>query len=163
MQALHLMELDPAGETVADFNSYGFRPKRGCADAIEQCFKALRMRFSAKWILDADIKGCFDNICHEWLLKNISMDKRMLRMWLKSKIIDGETLLHPSMGTPQGGIISPWLANMVLNGMEEVLDTVAHRQHKPNGDICSNKFKVNFVRYADDFVITGGQQYASAR
>lgn len=154
MQALHLMALDPVGETVADFNSYGFRPKRGCADAIEQCFKALCLRTSAQWILDADIKGCFDNISHEWLLKNVPMDKRMLRLWLKSKIIDGKTLLHPNMGTPQGGIISPWLANMVLNGMEDMLDDVAQRLRKPNGDIRVNKFKVNFVRYADDFVIT---------
>lgn len=154
MQALHLMAVDPVGETVADPNSYGFRPRRSCADAIEQCFCALKLSTSPQWILDADIKGCFDNISHEWLLENIPMDKRLLRLWLETKIIDGKTMFFSDKGTPQGGIISPWLANMVLNGMEAVLDKIALRRRRADGTISKNRFKVNFVRYADDFIIT---------
>ena len=154
MQALYLMSLDPIGETVADKNSYGFRPKRSCADAIEQCFQRLASKIAPTWVLDADIKGCFDNISHQWLLENIPMDKRMLRLWLNGKIIDGQTLFHSQSGTPQGGIISPWLANMVLNGMETVLDTIANRKYNKQGEVSQNKFKVYLCRYADDFIIT---------
>lgn len=158
MQALHLMAVDPIGETVADKNSYGFRPKRSCADAIEQCFQRLGSKIAPTWVLDADIKGCFDNISHEWLLENIPMDKRMLRLWLNSGIIDGKTLFRPNMGTPQGGIISPWLANMVLNGMETVLDTIGNRSYRKNGEVYQNKFKVYLCRYADDFIITANNE-----
>lgn len=158
MQALYLMAVDPVGETVADANSYGFRVKRSCADAIEQCFNSLAMKKAAVWILDADIQGCFDNINHEWLSENIPMDKRMLRLWLNSKIIDGRSLFLPEKGTPQGGIISPWLANMVLNGIEKVIHTVAGKITDKKGNTHRNDFKVNFIRYADDFIITASDQ-----
>jgi RNA-directed DNA polymerase len=152
MQALHLMAVDPVGETVADINSYGFRPKRSCADAIEQCFIVLNGKKSAQWVLDADIKGCFDNISHEWMMENIPMDKRMLRLWLKNKIIDGKTFFNSDKGTPQGGIISPWLANMVLNGMEAAIKSQKRQTKNERGLNVSNK--VNFIRYADDFIVT---------
>lgn len=88
MQALWQMALIPVAETTADLNSYGFRPKRSTADAIEQCFCALAKRDSAQWVLEGDIRGCFDNICHEWLLANIPMDKVILRKWLKAGFVD---------------------------------------------------------------------------
>ncbi|CCO50375.1 RNA-directed DNA polymerase (fragment) [Vibrio nigripulchritudo SOn1] len=78
-QALQLLALEPISETVADPNSYGFRPNRSKADAIAQCFKCLCLKRSDRWILEGDIKGCFDKIGHEWLLDNVQMDKKMLK------------------------------------------------------------------------------------
>ena len=86
-QALHLLALEPIAETTADINSYGFRPKRSTADAIEQCFNALAQRISAQWVLEGDIKACFDKISHQWLLENIPMDKEVLRQWLKAGFV----------------------------------------------------------------------------
>ena len=78
MQALWKLALEPVAETRADRNSYGFRPARSTADAIAHCFNALAKRTSAEWLLEGDIRGCFDNISHEWLLRNIPMDKKIL-------------------------------------------------------------------------------------
>jgi len=88
MQALYGLALTPIAETLADANSYGFREKRGVADAIQQSFNCLATRTSAQWILEADIKACFDQIDHDWMIQHIPMDKRILRMWLKSGYID---------------------------------------------------------------------------
>jgi len=151
-QALHLLALDPVVETTADRNSYGFRQKRSCADAIEQCFLALR-RASAKWILEGDIKSCFDKISHDWLLAHVPMDRVILQKWLKSGYME-KHVLHESMdGTPQGGIISPALANCALDGLERVLQEkfpAAKRLRSLGG----KKPCVHLVRYADDFAIT---------
>ena len=87
MQALYLMALAPVAETTADANSYGFRKERSTADAVQQCFNDLARTTSPQWILEGDIKGCFDHISHEWLLDNIPMDKVLLRKWLKSGFI----------------------------------------------------------------------------
>jgi RNA-directed DNA polymerase len=150
MQALYLQALEPVAETTADPNSYGFRKSRGCADAIEQCFATLAGKRHAEWILDADIKGCFDNISHEWLMEHIPMEKFMLHKWLKAGYME-KSMLHPTdEGTPQGGIISPVLMNMTLDGLEKQL-----RQRYPFWRIQGKLFKVNLVRYADDFIITG--------
>jgi RNA-directed DNA polymerase len=117
MQALYLLALQPIAETTADPNSYGFRPERGTADAIEQSFIVLSWRRSAEWILEADIKSCFDRISHEWLLKHIPLDKAILRKWLKAGYME-KTVLYPTEdGTPQGGIILPVLANLALDGL----------------------------------------------
>ena len=121
MQALYLLALEPISETTADRNSYGFRPERSTADAIEQCFKVLALRTSAPWILEADIRGCFDNISHDWLLAHVPTDTVMLRKWLKAGFVDGTTLYPTDDGTPQGGIISPTIANMALDGLEGLL------------------------------------------
>ena len=122
MQALYLLALDPVAETTADPNSYGFRPERSTADAIEQCFNALARQTSARngsW--KAISKSCFDKISHDWLLANIPMDKTILRKWLKAGFME-EDVFHPTEeGTPQGGIISPVLANMTLDGLEKQL------------------------------------------
>jgi RNA-directed DNA polymerase len=150
MQALYLLALDPIAETQADPNSYGFRKKRCQADAIAQCFTVLSRKDRARWILEGDIKSCFDNISHEWLLENIPMEKSILRRWLKAGYIMEQHVLHPTEeGTPQGGIISPVLANMALDGLEKYL-----REHLPQYQ-KGQRVKVNLVRFADDFIITG--------
>lgn len=147
MQALYLLALDPVAETIADPNSYGFRKMRSTADAMGQCFNALRGKTSAQWILEADIKGCFDNISHQWMLEHIPMNKRILQKWLKAGYLEKSMLYATKRGTPQGGIISPVLANLVLDGLETKLKKCFENKRQ-----CQN---VNIVRYADDFVITG--------
>lgn len=107
MQALYLLALEPVAETRADKNSYGFRPGRATADAIEQTFIALSKKNGAQWILEGDIKACFDEISHEWLLKNIPMDKKILQKWLKAGFVHKRKLFPTEAGTPQGGVISP--------------------------------------------------------
>jgi RNA-directed DNA polymerase len=144
MQALHALALAPVAETTGDLNSYGFREYRSCADAIEQCFVCLGRRNSARWVLEADIKACFDRISHEWILHHILMDRKILQAWLKAGYVEKGRLYPTKDGTPQGGVISPLLANMTLDGLESVIVNAA-----PRGS------KVNVVRYADDFVVTG--------
>jgi RNA-directed DNA polymerase len=150
MQALHRLALEPVAETTADRNSYGFRPERATADAIEQCFNALSAGHSAQWVLEGDIKGCFDHISHDWMLRHIPMDKPVLQKWLKSGYVENRVLFPTEAGTPQGGIISPTLANMTLDGLEKRL---AERFPKRSGK--GPYPKVNLIRYADDFIITG--------
>lgn len=101
MQALHLLALDPIAEFRADKNSYGFRPKRSAADALTACHIALSRKGSAKWILEADIKSCFDKISHDWLRDNIPMDKEILNKWLSAGYIDNGVLHQTEFGTPQ--------------------------------------------------------------
>lgn len=155
MQALHLLALDPVLETVSDPNSYGFRKNRCTADAMSQIFLQTCRKVSAQWVLDADIEGFFDNISHEWLLNHVRMDKEVLRKWLKSGVIDRKQLLATTAGTPQGGIISPALANWTLNGLETQL--IAHCEAKW-GVAKTKKLKIGVIRYADDFVVTGASQ-----
>src|ERR1039457_3634401 len=120
-QALYLLALEPIAETTADLNSYGFRPKRSTADAGEQCFISLARKTSVVWVLEGDIKGCFDNISHDWMVANIPMDKAILKKWLKTGYVYQDELFPTDAGTPQGGIISPVLANMTLDGLEAML------------------------------------------
>jgi len=151
-QALHLLALDPVVETTADRNSYGFRQKRSCADAMVQCFLALRSA-NTQWILEGDIKSCFDKISHDWLLAHVPMDRVILQKWLKSGYME-KHVLHESMdGTPQGGIISPALANCALDGLERLLQG-KYPAGKRLESLGGEKPCVNLVRYADDFVIT---------
>lgn len=158
MQALYLLALDPVSETTADNCSYGFRPKRSCADAIARCFIHLSRANSATWILEGDIKGCFDHISHQWLLENIPVDNMVLNQWLSAGFIDNKTLFPTKEGTPQGGIISPTLANMVLDGMEQVIYNATGVTTRDNGWQHINKHKIHMVRYADDFIITGSSK-----
>jgi RNA-directed DNA polymerase len=152
-QALHLLALDPVLETNADRNSYGFRQKRSCADAIAQCFTTLSNAPNTQWILEADIKSCFDQISHDWLLAHVPMDRAVLQKWLKSGYMDKHVLHETTDGTPQGGIVSPALANCALDGLEQLLkeNYPPGRRLKCLGGLTSS---VNFIRYADDFVIT---------
>ena len=142
-QAVHALALDPIAECLADPNSYGFRRERSTADAIEQCFKVLAWRRAARWVLEGDITACYDRISHEWLDKHVPMDKGILRKWLKSGYVERKTFHATEEGAPQGGIISPVLCNLTLDGLERLLkERFKHR-------------KVNMVRYADDFIVTG--------
>jgi RNA-directed DNA polymerase len=152
MQALYLMALGPVAETICSKNVYGFRKARSTADAIKEVFNVLSTKNSAKWVLEGDIKGCFDNINHEWLLKNIPTDKHILRQWLKSGLIFKGKFDYTEAGTPQGGIISPCLAVLALNGLEEELKGKFKRKTTRGKTV---RPKVNIIAYADDFIITG--------
>jgi RNA-directed DNA polymerase len=153
MQALHLMALEPVAETQADGCSHGFRKERSTADAIAHCFNALTFKRSAEWILEGDIKGCFDNIAHDWLLNHIPTDRTILRKWLKAGYMEDRQLFSTEAGTPQGGIISPTLANMALDGLDARLKAAFQRRRKMDGKYTN--LRVNYVRYADDLIVTG--------
>jgi RNA-directed DNA polymerase len=144
MQALYRLGTDALAETISDPNSYGFRTKRSCADAIGACFINLAKKHSPQWVLEGDIRACFDEIDHDWMLRHIPMDKQVLRKWLKCGYVEKNNLYPTKAGTPQGGIASPLLANLVLNGLEAAIKRAVPKH-------C----KVNIVRYADDFVVTG--------
>jgi RNA-directed DNA polymerase len=143
MQALYALALVPVAETTADPNSYGFREYRSCADAIEQCFICLAKRRSPRWILEADIEACFDSIDHGWMHNNILIDKKILRAWLKAGYMERGRIYPTKAGTPQGGVASPTLANVTLDGLESAVKKAA-----------SKNSKVNVIRYADDFIVT---------
>ena len=152
MQTLYKFALEPIAEITADPNSYGFRAKRCVQDAIEQCFTCLNKAKSPKWVLEGDIKGCFDNISHEWILNHIPMDKDILRNWLKSGYVETGRLFPTDLGSPQGSAISPTICNMVLDGLEI---QIKKKYHKTKRDGKAYFPKVNFIRYADDFIVTG--------
>lgn len=147
MQTLYKFALEPIAEITADPNSYGFRAKRCVQDAIEQCFTCLNKAKSPKWVLEGDIKGCFDNISHEWILNHIPMDKDILRKWLKSGYVETGRLFPTDLGSPQGSAISPTICNMVLDGLEI---QIKKKYHKTKRDGKAYFPKVNFIRYADD-------------
>lgn len=145
MQALFLMALDPIAEIRADLNSYGFRPRRCTHDAVKQLWSLLARKDSPQYILEADIKGCFDNISHDWLIGNIPTKSSLLKGWLKAGYMEKGRVYPTKSGSPQGGIISPTIANMTLNGLETVIRNL--RRSFP-------RQWINVVRYADDFVVT---------
>lgn len=155
MQALHLLGLEPVAETTSDPNSYGFRRNRSTADAMAQIYVATSQKSAASWVLEADIRGCFDHINHEWLVRHVPTNKTILRKWLKAGVVHKGRLSPTDEGTPQGGIVSPTLANMCLNGLETDLKAhlvAKYRKTKAKG------LKVHVIRYADDFVITGNSR-----
>ena len=152
-QALHLLALDPIAETTADPHSYGFRSERAPADAIEQCFTVLCRRNSATWILEGDIAACFDSLAHTWLEAHIPMDKGILHAWLKAGFMEKHVFYPTDAGVPQGAICSPAIANLALDGLEMRL-----RERYPTGSRQANRAKVNLIRFADDFVITGSSR-----
>ena len=157
MQALYLMALDPIAETTGDQHSYGFRKYRSCQDAIAQCHNVLSRDVAPKWVLEGDIKGCFDHISHEWLLNNIPMDREVLRKWLKCGFVFNGELFPTEEGTPQGGIISPTLANMTLDGLQSLVQKAVKPHWEPADTKYGRKWiepKINLVRYADDFIVT---------
>lgn len=142
MQSLYGLALQPIAETTADPRSFGFRLFRSAQDASTYAFKCLGRKTSSQWILEGDIRGCFDNILHDWLKEHIPMDQSVLTQFLKSGYVFDQTLYPTEKGTPQGGVISPILANMTLDGLEYVLKAEFPRM------------KVHFIRYADDFLVT---------
>lgn len=151
MQALYLLALEPVVESTSDPKSYGFRPDRSTADAMVELFALLSRQDSPQWILEGDIKGFFDNINHDWLCRNVPMDRTMLRKWLGAGVVDRRHFMATEAGTPQGGIISPCLANATLNGLETELKRYLAQKL---GVKKAEKLKVQVVRYADDFVVT---------
>jgi RNA-directed DNA polymerase len=150
MQALYLLALDPIAETRSDPNSYGFRTERSTADAIEQCFNVLARQHAPQWILEGDIRACFDGISHDWLLAHIPMETAMLRKWLQAGCMEKHVLSPTETGVPQGGSASPVIANLALDGLEKRL-----RAHYPPHTKRAQRAKVHLVRYADDFIMTG--------
>ena len=148
LQALFKMALEPEWEAKFELNSYGFRPGRSTHDAIEAIFTAIAQK--SKYVLDADIAKCFDKINHEELLKKMNtfpLVARVIKNWLKAGVTDGNNLFPTSEGTPQGGVISPLLANIALHGLETfVLSQYPAKKGKQS-------WKPQFVRYADDFVV----------
>lgn len=159
MQGIVKMALEPEWEAKFEANSYGFRPGRGCHDAIEAIHTTLSQKGSSKWILDADISGCFDNIGHEPLLAKLSVFTTTIRRWLKAGVVELGHYTDTEAGTPQGGVISPLLANIALDGMERLFEAEG-----PNGQaIVPAKRKglnkgLKVIRYADDFVVTAPSQ-----
>jgi RNA-directed DNA polymerase len=149
-QAFSLLGLDPILETTADPNSYGFRRERSCADALEQAQIILGHPRSAAWVLEGDIKACFDRISHGWLEAHVPMNWVILHQWLKAGFLEKSTLFATTEGTPQGGIASPAVANRTLDGLEGLLArrfaAAPAQRRRP---------QVHLVRYADDFIITG--------
>jgi RNA-directed DNA polymerase len=159
LQGVVKATLEPEWEAQFEPSSYGFRPGRSCHDAIKQIKTCIQCK--AKFVLDADIAKCFDRINHEALLQKINQSgkvRQQIKAWLKSGVIDQGVFTATSEGTPQGGVISPLLANIALHGLEQTLKEYAKTidlKHQSGGQ-ASWQIKVkslNFVRYADDFVV----------
>ena len=155
LQALVKLALEPEWEARFEPNSYGFRAGRSCQDAVEAIFSAIRLK--PKYVLDADIAKCFDRIDQEALLIKLNTFptiRRQIRAWLKAGVMDGKQMFPTSEGTPQGGVISPLLANIALHGMEERIkqyaETLPTRSSHGKRD---NRRSLSLIRYADDFVI----------
>ena len=155
MQAIVKMALEPEWECKFEANSYGFRPGRSCHDAIGAIFTTLGQKGSSKWILDADISGCFDNISHEPLLSRLPLFTTIIRRWLKAGVVELGHYTDTYAGTPQGGVISPLLANVALDGLERLFgaETPQGKSISPALRKGENK-GVSLTRYADDFVVT---------
>ncbi|MEA5537093.1 group II intron reverse transcriptase/maturase [Crocosphaera sp. XPORK-15E] len=159
LQALVKQALEPEWEAKFEPNSYGFRPGRSCHDAIDAIFNAIR--YKPKYVLDADIAKCFDRINHQELLNKVNTFpafRRQIKAWLKSGVIDKDGLFPTNEGTPQGGVISPLLANIALHGIEEIIKdlSVNFDMKRPNGYQLPKRGKrdsISIIRYADDFVI----------
>jgi RNA-directed DNA polymerase len=158
-QTIISMVLEPEWEAKFEPNSYGFRPGRSCHDAIQAIFQSVK--FKQAHVLDADIKGCFDNIGHQALLDKLNNShqiKRLIGIWLKAGVMDNGFAEVNKSGTPQGSSLSPLLANIALHGMEN--DTKAYlkqdliRYNKNRwGKQGSYLASISIIRYADDFVI----------
>lgn len=160
LQALFVMALEPEFEAIFEGNSYGFRPGRSPMDALKQIQLCLQQ--ADKYVLDADISKCFDKIDHEKLLSLIGhkgMVRSQIRAWLKSGNIFEGIFEGSVSGTPQGGVISPLLSNIALDGMEKTIGDWAENQrlYRPSGKLIDRKSgrrkSVHFIRYADDFVV----------
>jgi len=156
MQSLYALALEPIAEAMGDRASFGFRKFRSSLDACQQVFPYLCRGNSPVWILEGDIKGCFDSISHQWLIDNIPMDKSILKQFLKAGCIFERRLFPTEAGTPQGGIISPILANYTLDGIEKILSDKYPKNKKDRNHIAI--YKVNFCRYADDFIVTANTE-----
>jgi len=152
VQAVYHLAVDPVVETRSDFNSYGFRIGRSQHDAIAYIRSWLDKTYSPEYVLETDISKCFDKICHEFLMKNTPIcHKHVLSEWLKSGYIFENKYYDTNEGTPQGGIISPMLCNVALNGIEKEIRNI----FPVNKTMKEGKPKVYVSRFADDMIITG--------
>ena len=153
LQSLVKLALEPEWEAKFEPNSYGFRPGRSCHDAIQAILNAIR--YKPKFVLDADIAKCFDKINHQALLKKLNTYPKIrhqIKAWLKAGVVDSKVLFPTEEGTPQGGVISPLLANVALHGMEEILKEYASKL-PGKGSKTIKAQAISIIRYADDFVI----------
>jgi RNA-directed DNA polymerase len=150
VQGIVKTAIEPVFEAKFEPNSYGFRPAHNAHDAIEDIFRCLARK--QKWVLDADIKGCFDNIDHQMLIDQMDSKtkKFLVKQWLKAGIMENQEFLPSEIGTPQGGIISPLLANIALDGMEKHLYNQLRKKYLYKE---LNRGQIRVVRYADDFVV----------
>lgn len=155
VQAMVKNALEPYWESKFECSSYGFRPGRGCHDAIEAIYNNARgdSRNKKKFVLDADIKGAFDNINHDYLLETIGNfpSRELIKQWLKAGYVEMGKFHTVESGTPQGGVISPLLANVALHGMEKALDI--RWRYRKDRNVFESQSRRALVRYADDFVV----------
>lgn len=150
-QALLKSILEPEWEARFEVNSYGFRPGRSAHDAISAIFNSINQ--SPKWVLDADIEKCFDKINHTKLLSKLNtipLFRQLIKGWLKAGVLDNGVFSKTEAGTPQGGVISPLLANIALHGMENDIMTLFKQRRISKTKLSP---KVTFIRYADDFLV----------
>jgi RNA-directed DNA polymerase len=148
-QALYLQALQPIADTRADPHSSGCRPTRRCADAIDQGFKVLRQQTSATWSVEGDIHGFFDHSDFSWIAAHIPMNKCVWSQWLRSGCIDHGALYPPTAGVPQGGLSSPVISNLVLDGLAAVVHGGTGQRRVHN---------INYGRWADDFIVTANSR-----
>jgi len=155
IQAIVKNALEPFWEARFEDSNYGFRPGRGCHDAIERIFNLASAKGNRRWVLDADIKGAFDNIGHDKLLEVIGNfpARELICQWLKAGYMEGGVFHDTEAGTPQGGVISPLLANIALHGMEEALGIKYRIRRERDYGSELHPDSVGLVRYADDFVV----------
>jgi len=153
MQALYNLALQPIAEVTGDSNSFGFRVGRSAHDAAQALYDSIKSPTAPKLIFDADIKGFFDNISHDWIMANIPLNNHVLNEFLKAGFIHEFSFNETEFGVPQGGIISPTIANMVLDGLER---TVSNSLVRAKVMLAS---RVRVIRYADDFVIVATHQW----
>lgn len=139
MQTLYKFALEPISELSADEHSYGFRPKLSTRHALERCCDILSNRNDYTWVLKTDVKSCFDNISHEWIIDNIPIDKKILWKFLKCGVVYKNKKYDTTCGVPQGGAISPIICNMAMDGLEKELIERLH--------------DIEFIRYADDILV----------
>lgn len=155
MQAIVKAALEPEWEARFEPNSYGFRPGRGCMDAVQQIHTTLSQKGSSEWILDADISGCFDHISHHHLVERVPVFRATISRWLKAGIVEWGQHQPTESGTPQGGIISPLLANIALDGMERMFGCEGpNRRYIAPAKRKGENRGISLNRYADDFVVT---------
>ena len=155
MQTLYSLVLGPIESATGDNTSFGFKPYRSTKDAYAYLHICLSKKIAPEWIVEGDIKACFDEINHTWILDNIPIDKRILKEFLKAGYIENHHLFPTERGTPQGGPISPIIGNMALNGLKNALAMGFYsRLDGTLPKYYRNKHKINYVRLADDFVVT---------
>lgn len=155
VQTLISLVLDPIAEELSDQYSYGFRKHKSTHDAVSRVRYLTDKSYSPKWILDVDIKNCFDTLSHDFINKELepilfSIGKRFIKNWLKTGIVDKGSITYPKSGVPQGGVISPILCNLCLNGVDSII--------RPNNPKVNTKEYKNLrgcwsVRYADDIIL----------